>query len=259
MKKSVSILTFLCGLCFLTGCGSAGNSAPLPPAVATHFSVTSTTPQVIGTSFNITVSALDASNNVVTGYAGMLHFSSSDPLAVLPHDSPLANGTGTFPVTLKTVPTATITVTDTSKGSISGTSNSIQVSAPAATHFSVSTVSSASSGTPFNFTVTALDSSNNTFTTYAGTVHFTSTDLQAVLPAKATLTNGTGTFAATLKTVGSQTITATDTVTVSITWQFEQYLCESNRESYTLLSCGSSFCHCRDRLQFHRDSARRFK
>jgi probable HAF family extracellular repeat protein len=217
MKKLLSVLTFLCGLCFTTGCGSAGNSAPPPPAVATHFSVTSTTPQVIGTSFNITVSALDASNNVVTAYAGMLHFSSSDPLAVLPHDSPLANGTGTFPVTLKTVPAATVTVTDTTKGSISGTSNSIQVSAPAATRFSVSTVSSASSGTPFNLTVTALDSSNNTFTTYAGTVHFTSTDLQAVLPANATLKNGTGTFSATLNTVGSQTITATDTVTVSIT------------------------------------------
>jgi probable HAF family extracellular repeat protein len=217
MKKLLSILTFLCGLCFLTGCGSAGNSAPPPPPVATHFSVTSTTPQVIGTSFNITVSVLDATNNLVTAYAGMLHFSSSDPLAVLPHDSPLANGTGTFPVTLKTAPAATVTVTDTTKGSISGTSNSIQVSAPATTHFSVSTVSSASSGTPFNFTVTALDPSNNTVTTYAGTVHFTSTDGHAVLPANATLTNGTGTFSATLKTVGSQTITATDTVTVSIT------------------------------------------
>ena len=47
--------------------------------------------------------------------------------------------------------------------------------------------------------------------------HFTSTDGAAVLPANSTLTNGTGTFSATLKTVGTQTITATDTVTASIT------------------------------------------
>ena len=214
MKKSLSVLLSICGLWLIAGCG--GSAAP-PPPVATHFSVTSTTPQVIGTSFNITVSALDASNTVVAAYAGMVHFSSSDPLAVLPHDSPLANGTGTFPVTLKTAPAATVTVTDTIKGSISGTSNSIQVTAPPATHFSVSTVSSANSGTPFNFAVTALDASNNAVTTYAGTLHFTSTDGQAVLPANATLTNGTGTFSATLKTVGSQTITATDTVTFSIT------------------------------------------
>jgi len=39
----------------------------------------------------------------------------------------------------------------------------------------------------------------------------------AVLPANSTLTNGTGTFSATLNTVGLRTITATDSVTASIT------------------------------------------
>jgi hypothetical protein len=53
--------------------------------------------------------------------------------------------------------------------------------------------------------------------TYSGIVHFTSSDAQAVLPANATLTNGIGPFNATLKTAGTQTITATDTVTASIT------------------------------------------
>jgi hypothetical protein len=38
-----------------------------------------------------------------------------------------------------------------------------------------------------------------------------------VLPANTTLTNGVGTFSATLNTVGSESITATDTVTASIT------------------------------------------
>ena len=45
-------------------------------------------------------------------------------------------------------------------------------------------------GTAFNFTVTALDSANSTATGYTGTVHFTTSDGQAVLPADATLTNG---------------------------------------------------------------------
>ena len=55
---------------------------------------------------------------------------------------------------------------------------------------------SATGGTPFNFTVTALDPFNNTATGYGGTVHFTSSDGAAALPANSTLTNGTGTFTA---------------------------------------------------------------
>src|SRR5207244_1832539 len=63
----------------------------------------------------------------------------------------------------------------------------------------------------------AKDAFGNTAAGYAGTVHFTSSDAQAVLPADSTLTKGVGTFSATLKTAGTQSITATDTVTSSIT------------------------------------------
>ena len=81
----------------------------------------------------------------------------------------------------------------------------------------------ATAGTAFNFTVRAIDVSNNTATGYTGTVHFTSTDGAATLPADYTFTTGAGadngvhTFSATLRTVGSQTITATDTVSGTIT------------------------------------------
>src|SRR5439155_1204786 len=67
------------------------------------------------------------------------------------------------------------------------------------------------------------DPFNNTATAYTGKVHLTSTDSQAVLPADYTFTTGTGadngvhTFAATLKTSGNQTLTASDTATGSIT------------------------------------------
>jgi predicted RNA methylase len=64
--------------------------------------------------------------------------------------------------------------------------------------------------------VTAQDAYGNTATGYGGTVHFTSSDVQATLPANSTLSGGTGTFSATLKTAGSQTITATDTASSSI-------------------------------------------
>jgi hypothetical protein len=78
-------------------------------------------------------------------------------------------------------------------------------------------------GVAHNFTVTALNADGTVNTGYTGTVHFTSNDLQAALPADYTFTTGAGadngvhTFTATLKTAGTQSITATDTATGSIT------------------------------------------
>jgi hypothetical protein len=75
-------------------------------------------------------------------------------------------------------------------------------------------------GKSFNLTVTALNSSGTTDTGYVGTIHFTSSDVQAGLPADFAFTAadaGTSTFTLTLETMGTQSITATDTATSSIT------------------------------------------
>jgi hypothetical protein len=184
---------------------------------ATHLVVTGPASAVAGASFTFTVAAKDASNNTATGYAGTVHFTSTDGAATLPTNSTLTNGSRTFSATLKTAGNQTITATDTTTSSITGTSNAIAVGASAATHLKVTAPSSSASGTAFNFTVTAQDAVNNTASGYTGTVHFTSSDGAATLPADSTLTSGTATFSATLKAGGSQTITATDTVTSSIT------------------------------------------
>jgi len=92
-----------------------------------------------------------------------------------------------------------------------GAHPSLQLTAPA----------TAASGTSFNFTVTIQNPvGSSTDTSFTGTVHFTSNDSQAALPADYAFTSadkGTQTFGATLKTNGSQTITATDTVNGAIT------------------------------------------
>jgi len=73
-------------------------------------------------------------------------------------------------------------------------------------------------GKSFSLTVTAETSTGATDTGYTGMIHFTSSDAQAVLPANNySLANGTSTFTVTLKTAGSQSITATDTSTSAIT------------------------------------------
>src|SRR5207245_10274031 len=65
----------------------------------------------------------------------------------------------------------------------------------------------------FSITVTARDSANNTLTGYRGSVHFTGSDVGAVLPADYTFTatdNGVHTFTVTLKAAGTQSVTVTD-------------------------------------------------
>ena len=123
-------------------------------------------------------------------------------------------------LTLKTAGSQTVTATDTVTSSITG-SATVAVSPAAASTLVVTAPASATTGAPFSVTVTAKDPYGNTATGYTGTVHFTSSDSSAVLPANYTFTAAdagvhifTGVI---LKTVASQTVTATDTVTSSIT------------------------------------------
>ena len=126
MKHSYLLLVPLYGSCLLTACGGGGSSDPAID-LATHLTVTTPTTATAGTAFNVKVTALDAANHAVPGYSGTVHFSSTDRQAMLPANSKLTNGTGTFSATLETVGGQTITATDTVTASITGTSNSIVV------------------------------------------------------------------------------------------------------------------------------------
>jgi hypothetical protein len=219
----------------IQGPAPTGGPSPTPtPGPATHFAVTVPAFAVSGVPFDFTVIAQDSANNTATGYTGLVHFTSSDPSATLPSNSTLTNGAGTFQATLNQLPTQTITATDTVNGSITGTSNPISIiigdptpsptASPfptpfpePATHFAVNAPPAVGIFQTFSFTVRALDLFNNTATNYTGTVRFTTTSQQALLPPDSTLINGFGTFDANLQELGIQTITATDTVNSSIT------------------------------------------
>lgn len=195
--------------------GTSGTIA-VNPAVVTHFAVSAPSTATAGTPFNIIVTAQDAANNTVAGYAGTVQITSSDAQAGLPANSTLTNGSGIFSVTLKTAGTQTVTATDTVNSGLTGTGSGVNVSAILGTHFSLSAPANANPGAMFTFTVTALDPYGNTATSYSGTVHFTSSDVLAVLPANSALASGVGTFNATLSTAGAQTITATDVANSNI-------------------------------------------
>ncbi len=183
----------------------------------THLTATAAATATAGTSFVVTVKALDGGGNVVTGYTGTVKLTSSDSAAALPPNSTLSSGQHAFTVTLKTAGSQTVTATDTANSGISGTTATITVAPATTTHLLVTAPTSSVAGLSFVVAVTAKDAFQNTVTTYGGTVHLTSTDTSASLSANAKLTNGVGNFSATLRTLGSRTVKATDTVTSSIT------------------------------------------
>ena len=185
-------------------------------ATATHFSVTAPANAVAGTAGSVVVSALDGGDNVVASYNGAVSLSSSDNNAVFaPNGGTLTAGTGTFSVTFKGAGAQTVSAND-AVNSISGISDSVAVSAGAATHLKFNVPGSATAGTAFTFVVTALDQFNNTADSYVGPVQFGSSDAGAVLPSASALAFGVGTFQATLNTTGNQTLNAADVGTPSI-------------------------------------------
>ena len=199
----------------ITGISSSINVVTVGPV--SHFQVdVSPTVATSGTTVQVTVTALDASNYQVAAYAGSVKLTSSDSAAVIPAPAPLLHGQQVFSVTVATSGPQTITATDTVTPALTGQSQSIAVSGPA-THLSVTGPATAFARAPLSITVTALDASNNTATSYNGSAHITSSDSQALLPAAAVaLSGGGGAFNATLESIGTQTFTATDTVQASI-------------------------------------------
>ena len=187
---------------------------------ASHFQLGTPSSVVVGNSLTMTVTALDPLGNTVVTYSGTVHITSSDTQALLPADAKLANGVGTFTVTLLTLGSQTLAATDRQTSSITGTSNGIVVIPTPASQFVISALpSSIIAGNSATFVVTAENQFNATVTNYIGTVAFTSSDTGAstLLPASSTLINGVGTFTATLTTAGSQTLTVTDPNTSGIT------------------------------------------
>ena len=107
---------------------------------AIHLMVSSGTTQTAGVAFSVTVTAEDAYGNVARGYTGTVHFTSSDSGAgvVLPSNYKFIAGddgsyTFTKGVTLVTATTTgSITATDTSDSSITGSQTGITVNAASA-------------------------------------------------------------------------------------------------------------------------------
>jgi hypothetical protein len=188
--------------------------------VVTNLKLTAPATSAAGQAFSVGVVAANELGNPVATYGGTIHFTSTDTSTgvVMPADSKLTNGQGSFSATLATAGAQTVTATDTTNGTITG-KVTIQITPLAASSLALVTPSSAVVNTPFSMVVTLRDRFGNIATGYTGSVTFSTSDLLAMqlgkMPADYAFTSqdaGTHTFSGTLMTPPSQTITASDTV-----------------------------------------------
>jgi len=207
---------------------TGNQSVMVNPGATTSLQVSGiSNPSTAGVPSDVTVAAKDPFGNTTPAYIGTIRFTSSDAKASVPGNYtfvPADSGSHTFAagVILRSPGSQSVTAADTTTSTITGSQTVTVNPGPAASLQVTGIANPSSAGVSSNLTVTALDAGGNTATSYRGTVHFTSTDSGATLPADHVFVaadNGTHTFVngVTLRGTGSQTVTATDTATATIT------------------------------------------
>jgi hypothetical protein len=195
---------------------TASASVTVSPAAASREAINGAASVTAGTAASLTITLFDPYGNVASGYLGTVHFTSTDPQASLPADYVFQasdKGVHTFStVLLKTAGSESVTVADTST-SIPALKANITVSPAAASHYTLTVPTHAQVGTSASITISAFDPYGNKATSYAGTLHFTSTDLHAGVPANYTfgpLDQGSHTFSVIFHALGNQSLSVSD-------------------------------------------------
>src|SRR5262245_63618236 len=153
----------------------------------------SSTSTTAGMARSVTVSAFDVAGNPDPAYTGAIHFTSSDYQADLPADYTFTaadHGSHTFSVTLKTSGTQSISVGDYTAFAFA--SANATVTPAAASGFGLGGPYQPNSGDTAYVAVVAVDPYGNQATDYRGTIHFSSSDAAATLPADYTFTADDG-------------------------------------------------------------------
>ncbi len=193
--------------------GSASTSVQAASS-AGSFVVTGFAATTAGVAKSFTVQVKDLYGNLTNAYTGTVTFSSSDVQAGLPASYTFTAadaGSHTFSATLKTAGLQSITVRDAANTTAVGTQLGISVTSAAAASLVVSGFPATVAGAAKSFTVTAKDAFGNTSSGFLGSITFASSDAKAALPASYTFTAadaGVHVFSATLKTAGTQSLTA---------------------------------------------------
>jgi hypothetical protein len=206
---------------FAVGMPTATAPLTVVPAALSKFAIAAPATIPAGTPFSFTVTPEDRFGNVETGYTGTVHFSAlaNDTQAVLPVDYTFTAadaGKHSFGATLfKTAGASSPFVSAKDLTTGVNTSATIVVTPLAPASLSVTGLPNPYTAGTAAVAVTVVDIYGNRASGYTGTIHFSSSDAQASLPADYTFTAGdagTHTFVVTLKTPGTQSFGVADTV-----------------------------------------------
>lgn len=203
----------------LTATNSAGSetgsSAPFTSSgVLDHFAIAPIATQVAGSSFNVVMTAQDASNNTVTAFNGTVEYTGDNAGFNTVPPGNFVNGTRTESIQILIAGTRTVTVTRLGGGE-SGSSASFVVTPADLAKFTFLPVPPQTAGAPFNLTITARDSYNNAVTSYNDTITF-GTNNGTVSPVTSSpFSGGVLTQSITLVNAGTHTLTLSNAVTSS--------------------------------------------
>ena len=195
------------------------SSAIINVSTATSIEVSAPATTTAGAPLPLTLSAVDSSGNLVTDFTGWVHVTTTDSrMSGLTYTFTAADaGTHTFGGGVALFTAGIQTITASGPAQLTG-SRTINVTAAAASQFAIAADATGVAGSAVSFTVTAQDAFGNFAADYTGTVQFSSSDVQAALPANYTFSAsdaGVANFSAILKTAGAKTVTATDTLAAS--------------------------------------------
>jgi hypothetical protein len=189
---------------------------PPPPPPATHLvlSSPSTAPKA-GAPFNETITAEDASNHVVPGYAGGKTLTWSGPgnapngIAPKYQGNPVSFSGGTATVSI-TLYDAQATSLKTSDGKISGASPGFTVAPGPTATLTLTLPSNATFNQAVSASVTTNDAWGNVATGDNSALKVTSSDLLATFPSAVNLKAGSTSFSVTFRTPGNESLTVSE-------------------------------------------------
>ena len=194
--------------------GAAVNSTTVSVTVnippLDHFVFSSVGTQTAGTSFSVTITAKDASNNTLTNYVGTNSLNVSTGTINPISTGVFSSGVWSGSVIVNSAGSG-VTLFTTSSG-MSGTSNSFTINPGALNKFTFSTINSPqTAGSVFTITVSAKDAYGNNVTSYTGTPSLIYSDGSISPSVMNVFVNGVGSTSVTVDTAGSDaTITVTD-------------------------------------------------
>ncbi|MBS2025958.1 MAG: hypothetical protein JST92_26465, partial [Deltaproteobacteria bacterium] len=187
-----------------------------------------------GQAVTVQLTALDGAGNVVQNFSGSATLTASDAHAHLPQNPSFTSGSATAQVTFETVGAQTLTATQVDKSTVTGSAQTTVGPGDAASLVLAPANQTPNAGVAFRIDLTAKDAYGNVTTGYSGTVALTSSDTQAQLAGNTSFTNGAASVNVTLKTAGSQSITAHDVAANAITGAASVNVSGGAAASYTI-------------------------